>query len=75
MMEAVLINETSVYFNLTTQRYSPESCHLHLQISDRKSKRWRKLHTVRSFVICIFPKYYYGEQTNIVFNRKTKGKT
>jgi hypothetical protein len=29
MMEAVRTSETSLNFNETTRRYSPESCHLH----------------------------------------------
>jgi hypothetical protein len=30
MMEAVRTYETSVYFNETTRRYTPEGCHLRL---------------------------------------------
>jgi hypothetical protein len=29
MMESVHTSETSVYFNETTRRYIPKSCHLH----------------------------------------------
>jgi hypothetical protein len=34
-MEAVCTSETLVYFNETTQRYVPESCHLHNGCHDR----------------------------------------
>jgi hypothetical protein len=32
MMEAVGISKTSVYFHVTTGRYIPESCHIHIRL-------------------------------------------
>jgi hypothetical protein len=47
MMEAVRISESSVYFNETTRRYIPESCHLQTFNSLRRydiAQNYRILH-------------------------------